>query len=175
MRFNTLPQNVRDGILKNLEIRRARFVHFVIEGKEASEEFPAPEVVIVGDRPGPSAPKEPDYHHTPFYSVKHCSGWLNELLWEWKIDERRMLWLNAFDKDGVPTPDELLVKIEPPQGPSSFPTIIALGGNAERWMKKNGWTIFIKAFHPQYHKRFRNKERYDLPLLINDCLEMTTA
>lgn len=172
MRFDTLPQKVRDGVLKNLETRRARFEHFVLSGKGPSKEFPAPHVVIIGDRPGPAAPKEPDYHHTPFYSVKHCSGWLNELLFEWDIDESKLLWLNAYDKDGKPTADSILVKNEPPQGVDGFPTIIALGGNAERWLKKNGWTIFIKTTHPQYHKRFRNKERYDLPLLIRDCLSL---
>lgn len=171
MRFDTLPQLVREGVLKNLEIRKTRFEHFVLQGKEPSTDFPAPEVLIIGDRPGPSAPKEPDYHHTPFYSVKHCSGWLNELLWEWGTNENQLLWLNAYDKDGVPTSEELLKKNKPSDD-DEFPKIIALGGNAEQWLKKNGYAHYLKVDHPQYHKRFKNKEQYFLPLRIRDCLPL---
>ena len=171
MRFDTLNQKARDGILKLMETRRNRYEHFVLQGKSPSKKFPAPEVLVVGDRPGPSAPLEPDYHHTPFYSVKHCSGWLNELLWEWGTDENKLLWLNAYDKDGKPTPVELL-KRNKPSDEDSFPRIIALGGNAERWLKKMGYTHYLKVDHPQYHKRFKNKEQYFLPLRIKDCLPL---
>lgn len=166
--YPKLKEHEKEQVLRNLEIRRARFEHFILQGKKPTKKFPRPEVVIIGDRPGPSAPQDPDYHHTPFYSTKHCSGWLNALLWEWGIDENRLLWLNAYDKDGVPTDDKLLENNAPN---SQFPSIIVLGGNAEKWVKKNGWTSYMKVDHPQYHKRFKNKERYDLPLVINDCLD----
>lgn len=171
MRFNTLPPHDREAILRNMEIRRERFEHFVLNGRQPSAKFPAPLVLIIGDRPGPAAPKEPDYHHTPFYSVKHCSGWLNELLWQWRIDETKLLWLNAYDKDGKPTPKELLRKNKP-SNDDSFPKIIALGGNAEKWLKMNGYGRYIKTDHPQYHKRFKNKEQYMMPLRVRDCLPL---
>lgn len=169
MRFNTLPSRDRKGILQNLEVRKDRYEHFVLAGRKATKKMAAPEVLIVGDRPGPSAPLEPDYHHTPFYSVKHCSGWLNELLWQWRIDESRLLWLNAYYKDGIPFDKEVLRRNKP-KDDDEFPKIIALGGNAEKWLKRNGYTNFLKANHPQFHKRFKNKEQYMLPLQIRDCL-----
>jgi hypothetical protein len=39
--------------------------------------------------------------------------------------------------------------------------IVALGGNARKWLEKNGFGHFYVS-HPQYHKRFKNKDRYEL-------------
>src|SRR5271167_2568374 len=113
------------------------------------------QILIVGDRPGPSAPKEPYYHHTPFYSTKHCSGWLNLLLEAEKIPEKKLVWINSADENGKYYPISLVTAMEPKK-------IIALGGKAAAWLKKNGVEDFILMHHPQYWKRFHNKERYPL-------------
>lgn len=111
-------------------------------------------VLIIGDRPGPSAPQDDGYHHTPFYSTKHCSGWLNAALHIAQIPEERLIWINAADRLGQPTPFGLLEKLEPD-------TIICLGGNAEKWLVKSDfYSSYYKFDHPQYHKRFKNNEKY---------------
>jgi len=112
-------------------------------------------ILIVGDRPGPSAPREETYHHTPFYSIKHCSGWLNAALHIEQIPEEKLVWINSADKDGIDTDFNVIKCINPG-------TIIALGANARKWLNKNGVARFEYTHHPQYHKRFRNTERYDL-------------
>ena len=121
--------------------------------------MPQNKILIVGDRPGPSAPIDPNYHHTPFYSMKHCSGWLNKLLDGSGIDENKLLWINTYDKDGIPN------KISPHSLKPS--KIIALGGNASKWVKSFK-VSFTSTYHPQYWKRFRNKEIYPLLNILND-------
>ena len=161
-------------VLQNLEIRRKRYEHFVLRRGKFSEEFPAPEAIILGDRPGPSAPTDPSYHHTPFYSTKHCSGWLNALLFLEGFDENELVWVNAFNVDGSPTHNDvvenLLTKFSP--------QIIALGGNAEKWLKQNNYPLYVKVDHPQYHKRFKNKQPYpfvtELRSFVKEPEDLTT-
>jgi len=113
-------------------------------------------ILIVGDRPGPAAPLDPSYHHTPFYSTKHCSGWLNAALYLEGIPEERLIWLNSADKDGKPTDFDILLKLEPDM-------VITLGGNASKWvLKSDAVAEWYKFDHPQYHKRFKNNEEYQL-------------
>lgn len=112
-------------------------------------------ILLVGDRPGPAAPKEEGYHHTPFYSVKHCSGWLNTALHLESIPEEKLIWINSADAAGNPTRFDIVEAARPD-------VIIALGGNASKWLKKNGVEQFGYEHHPQYHKRFKNSERYHL-------------
>ena len=114
-------------------------------------------IIIVGDRPGPAAPTDPSYHHhTPFYSTKHCSGWLNAALYLEGIPEERLIWLNSADKDGNQTNFDILLKLEPD-------TVIALGENAEAWLRKSDvLSEWYKFNHPQYWKRFKNSQSYPL-------------
>jgi hypothetical protein len=114
-------------------------------------------ILIIGDRPGPSAPQDPNYHHTPFYSTKHCSGWLNAALYVAQIPEERLIWINSADKDGVPLDPTILDKLEADK-------TICLGGNAAKWYEaacEYGYEYY-KFDHPQYHKRFKNSEEYPL-------------
>lgn len=163
--YPKLTEAEKQQVMLNLVQRRKRFEVCILKGKEK----PAGKVVLVGDRPGPAAPLEPDYHHTPFYSTKHCSGWLNTLLFKSGIEESDLIWINAFDKDGNPTDYKVLERVTPTDfyigGPAP---IIALGGNAAKWLKKGGYDNFVQTTHPQYHKRFRNSEQYELPELILD-------
>lgn len=111
-------------------------------------------VLVVGDTPGPGAPKINGYHHTPFYATVHCSGWLNLLLEEAAIPESGLVWINSTNVDGNPAPVSAL--------DHNFRGIIALGGNAEKWLKKSGVTNYVKVHHPQFWKRFHSKEAYPL-------------
>jgi hypothetical protein len=135
-------------ICKRLVARRNIYIN-LMNGLPIDAKF-----LIVGDRPGPSAPKLKDYHHTPFYSLKHCSGWLNYLLEENGISEESLVWMNAYDVNGIKFDSNKIkgLKCE----------IIALGSNAEKWLISNEIRSYSKSYHPQYWKRFKSKERYPL-------------
>lgn len=107
--------------------------------------------ILVGDRPGPSAPTAENYHHTPFYSIKHCSGWLNMQLELHAINEDDLIWINAAAANGSPTDPKLIEDVNA--------KVVALGGNAVKWLKLHGFS-FIETYHPQYWKRFKSKEQY---------------
>jgi len=146
--YRLLDAAAKEAIQERLELRKTIFEKFK-QGKLNGG------ILIVGDRPGPSAPKEPGYHHTPFYSTKHCSGWLNAALHVEGISETNLVWINSVDEKGQETDHRLVERLEPE-------SIIALGGNAASWVMKHGLLNFIKVTHPQFHKRFKNSERYEL-------------
>jgi len=156
--YAALSEQEKRQVTKNLVLRRKLYARNALRLISARGCPDKNRVVIVGDRPGPGAPTDPSYHHTPFYSTKHCSGWLNALLLKEGIPEERLLWLNAFDKDGNPTSAEQLTRLCPA-------AIVALGGNAAKWLTSAVGLRsdqFVETYHPQYWKRFRSKERYPL-------------
>jgi hypothetical protein len=122
-----------------------------------------PKICIIGDRPGPSAPQDIGYHHTPFYSTKHCSGWLNSLLHLNGIPENRLVWVNSTLYDGCALDSNLLQDWD-------IERFIALGGAAEKWAKKSNLSPLIKVDHPQYWKRFRSSSRYPLVDILRSAL-----
>lgn len=148
IRFKDLTEKQKDAVQQRLETRRE------IYQKLLRREQVEVKVLIIGDRPGPAAPQDPEYHHTPFYSIKHCSGWLNALLEVNNIPEENLLWINAFDTKGQLFDMSYIETVE-------FDYIVALGGNAEKWCIKNKM-YYTKVTHPQYHKRFENKKPYPL-------------
>lgn len=150
--YNHLSLDDQRQFALNLNRRRESWVGFKTDGKIS----PLKTTLIIGDRPGPGAPKEPGYHHTAFYSTKHCSGWLNAALVLEGIKEDKLLWVNSADENGTPLSPSVL---EHP-----WRNVIVLGGNAKKWLQKNvDWSFkFHYAHHPQYHKRFKNNERYEL-------------
>lgn len=158
MSYAKLSVREQHAYAHNLVLRRNRYLANVVHFNPARGCLNPGAVVLVGDRPGPGAPKDPSYHHTPFYSTKNSSAWLNCLLLKERIPEDRLLWINAYDKDGVPNDPTILLNLRPSN-------IIALGGNAAKWLKgacglEAGQ--FVETYHPQYWKRFRSSERYPL-------------
>ena len=154
MAFTKLDRPTKLKVLKSLKLRKNRF-KAILQGQPVSAK-----VLIVGDRPGPAAPKTSTYHHTPFYSVKHCSGWLNEQLATTGICEADLVWLNSADWQGIDYPAEILQRI-------SVTEIVALGGNAAKWLSA-AKQDFHRVDHPQFHKRFKNKHTYPLFGLLKD-------
>lgn len=147
--YAALPAVDKQEIASRLDTRKHIYTGILSGGVETVE------VLLVGDRPGPSAPKHDLYVHTPFFSVKHCSGWLNALLHANSIPEHRLAWINSSDRVGTPLNFDIVRKLRPTR-------ILALGGNAERWLIKNGCSSYIKVDHPQYWKRFKNSQPYPL-------------
>lgn len=151
--FDKLPQNIQLGISRALRHRMVMYIQAM--GRGYSHETRA---VIIGDTPGPGRPTTPGYHHTPFYSTRNSSLWLNRQLVEAGIDEHKLLWFNAELADGSELPghhiqDILRIK----------PKFFVLGGNAEKWFRKAAPGVeYTKVYHPQFAKRFKSKEPYAL-------------
>lgn len=159
--FDKLPQETQRRIIANLGLRRRTYC----AGLAGYRRSDGVKVILVGDRPGPGAKKLPaNHHHTPFYSTKNSSLWLNRLLLEAGVDEKDLYWLNSADMNGVPTdPDHL--------EHWGNPTIIALGGNASAWLTKLG-KPHSKVHHPQAWKRFHSSEPYPLVGLLQLVLDL---
>ena len=152
--YDKLPSSTQEGIRRALLIRRFRYLQ-AIQQRGYSGETKA---VIIGDTPGPGRPTQPNYHHTPFYSTKNSSLWLNRQLVEAGIDEKHLLWFNAQLADGTYLPGHHLKDLA-----HINPRVFVLGGNAEMWVRRVAPHLpYTKVFHPQYAKRFRSKEPYEL-------------
>jgi len=149
--YSALDAAGKKAVDARLEVRLKLFVDAMLRQK-----YKKGLILIVGDRPGPAAPKQFGYHHTPFYSTKYCSGWLNAALHLAGIPESKLIWLNSADQNGKPTSYDIISQLEPS-------SIVCLGGNAEKWIQSASrkWD-YVKFDHPQYHKRFKNAKEYPL-------------
>jgi hypothetical protein len=159
--FDRLPRETQSAISKQLRTRLVYYTHAMKRGY-----YDKVRCVIIGDTPGPGRPKDKNYHHTPFYSTKNSSFWLNKMLVENNIDEKQLLWFNSTLANG----DELdPIHIKDLDRRGDERVFIVLGGNAEKWFKKAAPGVpYYKVFHPQYAKRFRSKEPYALIDLLKE-------
>lgn len=143
--FDRLDASIRAALILRTAFRQARFV---------AKEIPTQgSVLLVGDRPAPDAPDDPAFHYTPFGALKHSSLWLNLQLHNAGIPEERLYWINAFDRNGNPAPASHL---------ATKAHVIALGGNADRWIRGHKHLGCWKVQHPQAWKRFHANEPYPL-------------
>jgi len=117
---------------------------------------PGKVVLLVGDRHGPSIqPYATDYNLAFCDMAKAGSSyWLSQQLDNSNIEERHLYWINAYDKEGIPTEPYFIEQLKPV-------AILTMGDSAARWCQSNA--IAHEQFsHPQYHKRFQFKEPYPL-------------
>lgn len=99
----------------------------------------------------------------PFCSSKGCSGWLNKLLEAESIPEEKLFWVNAKNNDNSTIRLKELVDVLIPS------MVFALGKTAQKLCIDEN--VECKTFqHPQYHKRFKSKQHYDL---ISELKEST--
>lgn len=126
----------------------------------AGNYIPGISAFIVGER---TSHPEKNKLHAPFCSTKACSGWLNKLLCEADIDERKLFWVNALDNDGTSVDLGALYSYLKPKH------VFALGKVAERQLAVYNLP-FLAFSHPQYWKRFKSKQAYPL---INALKELT--
>ena len=147
--FDKLELQIQHEILERIELRRRNSA----EGAS---------ILLVGDRPAPSAPRDPRLH-VPFGALKNSSLYINMALQAAKINEAELSWVNAADARGVPTEYQIL---ELP-----WKHIIALGNKAAAWLKKSPQhPHFVTVHHPAAWKRFHSKEPYPLIELIGTRL-----
>jgi hypothetical protein len=157
--FERLPDKVQRGIVQALETRRQHYLWALTRNYAVSIE-----TVLIADKPGPGRPKipglnhDPAFHHTPFCGYSHSSLWLNQQLVQAGVDEEKLLWFNAEMADGSPLDPVHVLDLVPRN-----PRFIALGNNAVRWIEKHTpLRQYIKVHHPQFAKRFKSKEPYEL-------------
>lgn len=97
----------------------------------------------------------------PFCTNKGCTGWLNKQLDVENIPEERLFWVNALNNDYTEANLKYLTdKLKPI-------VVLALGGIAQKICKKQEIN-FIPFYHPQYWKRFKNKQPYALISKLKD-------
>lgn len=162
--FDRLDRELQRSILKRLTLRRTRYM------RAMNMETRSTEVILLGDTPGPGRPTATGYHHTPFYSTKNSSLWINKLLSDHGVPETSLLWYNTTLADGSPL-DRNLINIQLKHNPQAV--VICLGGNAEKWFKKNFQGVeYHKVFHPQAWKRFHSKEPYPLLGHLQQMLDL---
>jgi hypothetical protein len=161
--FSKLETAAQRGILRAL-VERQKLYTRAMRGECVN-----PRVILLADTPGPGRPTDPSYHHTPFYSTKHSSLWINRLLWEHRVPESALLWFNTTLADGTPLSHRLFFNQV-----KSHPTVICLGGNAEKWLKTFALYQghYEKVFHPQAWKRFHSKEPYPLLAVLQHALDL---
>jgi len=109
-------------------------------------------IVLVGEQA--SNPTEKTANQQPFCSDKGCSGWLNLLLEQEQIPEEKLFWLNAKNNDGTLIDPKVIENIAPK-------VVITLGKTACDLLSRSNIS-YLHHYHPQYWKRFRNKQRYPL-------------
>jgi len=159
--FDRLPVETQKKIARQLEIRKDNYLLALSRAYSCDVK-----VVILGDKPGPGRPTDPGWHHTPFYSTRQSSLWLNRLLVDCGIDEHDLLWFNVEHANGKPLDPIHLRDLE-----RFRPTFICLGGQAEMWMRRNAPTSrYEKVFHPQFVRRFKSREPYELIDLIKKAV-----
>lgn len=149
--FDRLDAETKAAIKSRTAFRQARFIAKEIPTKGS--------VLLVGDRPAPDAPDDPQFHYTPFGAEHHSSLWLNLQLHQARIPEERLFWANAFDHKGNPSDPSIL---------QHSVQLVALGGNANKWIRENKHLGHWQFQHPQAWKRFHSKEPY--PLI--ECLSL---
>lgn len=156
--FDKLPGETQRGIRQALQLRRLKYMKAMNRGYSDTK------FVLLADTPGPGRPNTPGYHHTPFYSTKNSSLYINKMLVEAGANEADFQWFNTTLADGTaldPIHLQDLMRFKP--------KIICLGGKAENWLLKTTdcQLAYGKVHHPQAWKRFHGSERYPLLDLLN--------
>lgn len=146
-------------MIQRSEIRRAAYLARARSGLLSKD----CKVLIIGDRPGPRASADPDFHDIPFYGDKFSGGYLNRALNDAGIDESKLMWMNAYSQSGVPSSPGILAD-------RCWEHVIVLGNNAENWIKMQGYSNYTRFVHPQSHRRFNSKEVYPLITFLKTIL-----
>lgn len=154
--FDSLDEETKHAIIDSLEERKQRYTQAL-----SNRKYQRAKVVLLGDTPGPGRPTEEGYHHTPFYSTKNSSLWVNKLLAQCSIKETDLYWFNTTLADGSLLDPQVIYDI---LRKNKDAVVVCLGGNAEKWLRTSAqWSgEYHKVFHPQAWKRFYSKKPYPL-------------
>lgn len=125
--------------------------------------FKQQNIMLVGEQ---TSHPEVNKYHLPFCSLKACSGWLNGLLEDAGIPEDQLFWVNALDNDGSEVDLASLHGLLMPR------LVVALGNVARDQLTKRR-IQHEHVPHPQYWKRFRNKQVYPLIPLLTGLIHVS--
>ena len=120
---------------------------------------PGEVTLLVGDRMNSSSDWD-----LPFVSFNAggCSGWLADGLENASVPESDLYWVNSTAQDGTPISAEFVAELRPTK-------VIALGANARTWCDGHGLDA-TKVPHPQFWKRFKSTEPYQLFSVLQEVL-----
>jgi hypothetical protein len=151
--YKRLSPELQKSLLNRVMYRRYQYTKFWSRDLLPEE----CNILIVGDRPAPSAPADYSvFWYTPFGALRNSSLYLNLELENAGIDEHDLTWTNSTNISGESLSPAFL-------DPNRFPwkRIIALGGHATYWVTSAGHKC-ESIPHPSYWKRFHSKEPYPL-------------
>lgn len=130
--------------------------------------FKTGNILIVGDKPGPKSYGR----NLPFVGNTGSGLWLLQQLEIEEqpfISEANLYWINSRDCYSKECSNSFVADLKPTK-------IIALGNNAEAWCSKISEQYeIIKIPHPQFWKRFKNKELYPLMEKLLECQKIAAA
>ena len=153
--LDKLDRKLQQQLVNRVLARKMRFLKL-----RAGEWKPSNgQLLLIGDRPAPSAPRDLGFHYTPFGALTNSSLWLNQQLEQFHIPEDGLAWVNATDINGVKTDHKILEH--------HWGGIIALGNNAKLWACKGTSKVVWLAQHPSAWKRFHSREPYPLLGLLS--------
>lgn len=120
-------------------------------------------VALVGDASGLLRNEDLELR-VPFgsFNAAGCSRWLATQLGERGIKELDLFWVNSGDPAFEEIAEEWLV--------GSGKAVHALGAKASERLGEVG-IDHVRVNHPQYAKRFRHRQVYELPRLIREALD----
>jgi hypothetical protein len=127
--------------------------------KRTAGQLVCPDVLFVGDKSNPKTGR----HQWPFFDRGgYSSRWLTATLQQSGIPEYKLAWLNAHDYAGnVQFTEDMLDQI-------GARTVVALGAQASRALRKVGNDSHHMMYHPQYYKRFDPAQgQFDFENLAN--------
>jgi thymidylate kinase len=147
-----------DLVAKTIELRRP----MRNRGPGVGHWNPGKSILMVGDKPA----RETSGYGLPFVAFRRdgCSAWLADRLEEWEIPESRLYWVNARSAVDVPLPNDFVRELSPK-------AVVALGRQAERWVRRCGVTDYHVVDHPQYWKRFHHHRVYPLANVLKEINE----
>ena len=123
----------------------------ILEGQPCGR-FHDAKVLLVGEDVGNIIQRE-----VPFTGVKGSGPWFTQQLIDAEIPEKDLAWINVKLEDGTSN----MPNVVDTCNTCGFDYVIALGGVAIKALDDEG-IKHLSYSHPQYWKRFQNKEEYPL-------------
>ena len=156
-----MPKNLVNNEL--LERRIAARIGLRDPNREGVGSWKPGSALLVGEQ---SAHPTDSPNQQPFCDLHGCSGWLNSQLELASIPEDRLYWVNALNNDGSAVH---LCKLIYDLKPS---IVITMGKVADDLWNRTCDDMFphTSVPHPQYWKRFRNKDPYPLIDVLKNTL-----
>lgn len=155
----TVEDNLRYVTERIEALINARPSSNIIKGEPCGRFYSA-KVLLVGESVGNVIQQE-----VPFTGIKASGPWLTQLLLNADIHEGDLAWINVKLSDGLSNMINVVKTCET----YHYEYVIALGNVASEALVRKG-IEHETVYHPQYWKRFHNKEEYPLITRLKEIL-----